>query len=389
MKTATVTWVTYNNYGTLLQAYALQQQLEKMGINNTILSDCKVLQVFKHEYIKKEEDHITDIVSENGRCRLYNLLMNPKRISRVILARANRKEYERPYMESQEKCDFFKQTELKIYDEVNPNDLEDLNKLFDVFIAGSDQVWAVFEKMFNPYYYLEFAHKKKISYAPSLGTTIISKQRAERIKNLLSDFSAISVREKASAGQLSKFLKRDVEWVADPTLLQDRFFWSEFAAEIPVRKRKYIFCYFLENKAWYFEYAKGVARKLNFEIVLMPNRWEYLSSQYVVKTGVGPKEFVSLIQHADYVLTDSYHGSIFSLIFERSFQYLLRFDTDDPNSQNIRVQSLFDYLDLNQRIVTEERVGDLKEGIDYEKINKKIDCFRQKSIDYLESALYK
>lgn len=390
MKTATVTWITYNNYGTLLQAYALQQQLRLEGIDNIILSDEKILEAHKSKRSKTDDGSSTDefITTQNRIDRLKNLFANPKRMTRIILARSNRKEYEKPYLESQTKCELFKDEEMKILHDVEPENLITLNEKFDVFICGSDQVWSVFEQNFNPYYYLDFVAKKKIAYAPSFGTSIIPKQTAEKIKKMLSDFSGISVREKKSADQLSVLTDRKVEWVADPTLLHDERFWTEFAEEVPTRKKRYLLCYFLENREWYFDYAKKLSRRLHLEIVLIPNRWDYISSEYVVKTGVGPKEFVSLIQHAEYVLTDSYHGSIFSLIFEQDFQYLLRFEETDPKSQNIRIQSLFDYLDLNSRIVTCQGSATPTIHVEnYDAINRKLEALRVYSRNYLEDCL--
>lgn len=387
MKTATVTWITYNNYGTLLQAYALQRQLMEWGIENEILYDEDILKAHKSKYVQIVADAEKNENVSNNRSlwtRFIGLLSHPRRILNVLMARINREKYERPCIDSQELCDLFKRTNLKIFYDVNIDKLNVLNSQYDIFIAGSDQIWSVFERNFNSFYYLDFVKKKKIAYAPSLGTNIITEQSKEKIKSLLVDFSFISVREKESANQLTKLLNRKVEWVADPTLLHDSQFWSQFAIEIPIRKKKYLLCYFLENREWYFEYAKKIAKKLNLDIVLLPNRWEYISYENIIKKGVGPKEFVSLIQHADYVLTDSYHGSIFSLIFNRDFQYLLRFSHTDPNSQNIRIHSLFDYLGINDRIVLGIE-GELPSMgmINYSTINKKIEELRSLSKDYL------
>ncbi|MDN0044615.1 polysaccharide pyruvyl transferase family protein [Mediterraneibacter glycyrrhizinilyticus] len=388
MKTATVTWITYNNYGTLLQAYALQQQLLEWGIENEILYDKNILQSHKSKYVQPivEDAEKNENVSNNRslRTRFIGLLSRPRRILNVFLARVNREKYERPYIESQELCEVFKRTNLKIFYDVNIDKLNVLNNQYDIFIAGSDQIWSVFERNFNSFYYLDFVKKKKIAYAPSLGTNIITEQSKEKIKSLLADFSFISVREKETATQLTQLLDQKVEWVADPTLLQDRQFWSKFTIGSPIRKKKYLLCYFLENREWYFDYAKRIAKKLNLDIVLLPNRWEYISCEYIIKRGVGPKEFVSLIQHADYVLTDSYHGSIFSLIFNRNFQYLLRFSHNDPTSQNIRIYSLFDYLGIDDRIVLsiEGKLPPI-EIINYSTINKKIEEFRSLSKDCL------
>lgn len=387
MKTATVTWISYNNYGTLLQAYALQQQIKSTGHDNVILSDYKILKEFK-----TKQFHIVECADEaisfDIKSRLWNLLTNPRRIFRVMLARINRKEYERPYTDSQKKCEDFKHMDLDILYDIDYTKFVELNKQYDTFIAGSDQIWSVFEKVFNPYYYLDFVTKKKIAYAPSLGTDTIPEKTAARIKELLSDYFAVSVRESLSAQHLSELTGQKVKWVADPTLLHEKQFWCVFTVGIPTLKKKYLLCYFLENKEWYFEYARKLARQLHLEIVLIPNRWDYISSEYVIKTGVGPKEFVSLIQHAEYVLTDSYHGSIFSLIFERNFQYLLRFKVTDPNSQNMRIQSLFDYLDLTSRIISSidsDRPAAKIEN--YNSINTKIETLRIWSQNYLKECL--
>lgn len=386
MKTATVTWITYNNYGTLLQAYALQQALRKMGIDNKILYDREVLIANKSK-ISVESLRSKAISRESFFSRLIKLINHPKRIIKIIQSRIARKEYERPYFESQELCETFKLTELSIFYNLDAANLSRLNEEFDLFIAGSDQVWSVFEKNFNPYYFLDFVSKKKIAYAPSLGTNIITKSVGEKISRLLADYSHISVRERETAIKLSDLLQREVYWVVDPTLLHSKKFWDELVRDVPWQKKKYLLCYFLENKEWYFVYAKRLAKKLHLEIVLLPNKWDYISSEYVTKTGVGPKEFVSLIKHSEYVLTDSYHGCIFSLIYERDFQYLLRFSNDDPDSQNIRIQSLFDYLDLNERIISADmkELPFLKIG-NYSMLTSKIEVMRNKSQKFLQEC---
>ena len=388
MRTATITWISYNNYGTLLQAYALQKKVEQLGHENLIISDREILNEWKKKTVKTQSEYSDAGDRKDGTFeRLKRLFLNPSRLSRMILMRVNYEKYEFPYVSSQMACEKFRRNELNILYNKTLDILPALNNEFDLFIAGSDQVWSVFESIFNSYYFLDFVTKKKVSYAPSLGTNILSQKNCKQLKELLSDYINISVREKTSADQLSKLLHRKVEWVADPTFLHDRMFWERFIKEIAQREKKYLLCYFLENKKWYFSYAKQIAKKLHLEIVLLPNKWDYVSSEHVVQTGVGPKEFVSLIRHADYVLTDSYHGSIFSLIFQRDFQYLLRFNNDDPASQNIRIQSLFDFLDLNDRIIS----ADLKNlpAIrieNYRMVTSKIEEMRVKSEKYLQNC---
>lgn len=390
MKTATVTWITYNNYGTLLQAYALQRQIEQLGHENMILSDKDILKA----YNAAKTDAVSPAPSVSDAtppvswfARIRELAFHPGRLRRSLLAHTDAEKYAAPYEDSQRISEAFKREELHILYDVGPDDLADINESFDAFIAGSDQVWSVFDSIFNPYYYLDFATKRKISYAPSLGTDKILPATAERIRAMLADYAAVSVRESISARQLSEITGREVAWVADPTLLHDRTFWSAFAGAGRLRQKPYLLCYFLENRAWYFAYARKLAKQLRLDIVLLPNKWDFLSSEYVTDFGVGPREFVSLIRDAAYVLTDSYHGSIFSLLFEKSFQYLQRFSADDPNSQNIRIESLFGYLELGDRVVEGDGGMVPDNQMNRSVAQSRIRAFRERSIRFLENGL--
>lgn len=392
MKTATVTWTSYNNYGTLLQAYALQQKIEQLGHNNEILWDAKILRAFSLQRKKAPSKAKSVDVSTHPHfsilSRAGHLLTSPGKAKRVFLSRTDREKYQRPYYASQEAFDRFRQESLKINTDVELGNLESLNERYDAFIAGSDQIWSVFESVFNPYYYLSFAKKRKIAYAPCLGTDRIPEELITRLRALLSDYHALSAREDVSAKQLSELTGRPVAWVADPTLLLTSEQWSETVRSIslPVKK-PYLLCYFLENRPWYFEQAGFLAKKLKLRSILIPNKWEYLSSEFVIDGAIGPKEFVALFQNADYVLTDSYHGSIFSMIFEKDFQYLQRFEENDPNSQNIRIHSLFQYCDLGNITVTPEKHFFLPPDTDKAALREKLGTLRIRSISYLENSL--
>ena len=387
MKTATITWITYNNYGTLLQAYALQKQVELLGHENVILNDSRILKEFSAAKRKSTPpaQPAPAAASETVASRIRRILGNPGALPRRLLARTAPARYAAPFEDSQRACDDFKKDTLTILD-AEPAELPGLNDRFDAFLCGSDQIWSVFESNFNPYYYLDFARGRKIAYAPCLGTDKIPEQTVRKIRELLADFSAISAREQVSARQLAEITGRDVAWVCDPTLLHGPDFWGEFTRDIPTRKGKYLLCYFLESKPWYFDRAKTLAKQLGLKIKLIPSRWEHLSSQYVIDAAIGPREFVVLFRDASYVLTDSYHGSIFSVIFEKDFQYLLRFNPDDPKSQNIRIQSLFGRLGLNDRIVTENS-GMTPLKMDYRPVKTALNTFRAKSTEFLQQSL--
>lgn len=385
MKTATVTWINYNNYGTLLQAYALQKAIEQLGHENEIISDAEVLKAFRAAHPGKPRP-IVRLELEGLSDKLLRVAGEPGRVLRSILARTSQEAYAMPYESSQNACDIFRREKLKIRNDISPRELPELNGQYDAFVCGSDQIWSVFEENFNPYYYLDFVTGKKIAYAPSLGTDRIPEETAAKIRELLRDFSGLSAREEASARQLAEITSREVPWVCDPTLLHDRSFWADFAGDVAPVGKKYLLCYFLEDKPWYFSYARELSKKLGLTLLLIPNKWEHLQHSFVVKKPVGPETFVSLFQHADYVLTDSYHGSIFSMIFEKDFQYLQRFAEEDPYSQNIRVESLFGYLGLKDRVVKQDSIIE-NLWLPYDSIKQRMVEFGSHSVEFLEMCM--
>lgn len=392
MKTATATWTTYNNYGTVLQAYALQRELLKLGHENAILSDEKIIaeQIARRKACGKKTAPTPEAgkADEPALRRAAQVLLSPRKAERVLLARLDREKYERPYYASQEAIEQFKRDSLILDRDVSPDSLDELNERYDAFLAGSDQVWSVFEHTFNPFFYLDFATKRKIAYAPCLGTDKIPETMREKLRGLLSSFDALSARERVSAEQLAELTGRNVTWAVDPTLLRGRDGWEEDIGQIELREKPgYLLCYFLNDQPWYFEQAKRIAKRRRLRILLIPSRWDYVNSEYVRRKSTGPLEFVALIRHADFVLTDSYHGSIFSLLFERQFQYLQRFREDDPDSQNIRIHSLFDALEIGDLIVTPDGEADHAPVIDREKVRETLDRMRNESMTYLAESL--
>lgn len=383
MKTATVTWITYNNYGTALQAYALQKYLEKIGVDNVIISDYSII----HSTERPPENS----VKMRGRETLVQYLLHPMRlIFKVLYGIENwyKKCTHLPYAQSQQLFEKFKQDELKILYGMKREDMPKLNNQFDVFICGSDQIWSVLDYNFNGYFFLDFVTKKKISYAASIGAEKISEQRANQIRTYLSNFSAISIREKQSSVYLSQLLDRPVEWVADPTLLHDAAFWTKFSKGARSPRGKYLLCYFLGKKSWYFDYAHALAKHLRLKVVLIPSWYQFAEHKSVCRHGVGPKEFVAMFRDASYVLTDSYHGSIFAMQFKKEFLHLKRFADDDPICQNIRVNSLFSMVELKDWIIAEKEFEpeDIRR-ISYDNVSDLLRNFREKSQTYLNENI--
>lgn len=395
MKATIVTWITYNNYGTALQAFALQQFLELHGIDSVIVSDELVLQEFwasNQDKVEKIINNETNLVQglHNNKKRFNLIKICKKEYSDIVERQYKRKinrqknKYYRLFLN---KFIDFKKAYLNILYGLSGFDMSILNQSTDVFICGSDQIWSLLPKNFNSYYFLDFANKRKVSYAASVGSNI-ERLHYDPLRALLKDFSYISVRESDTAIQLEKILGRSVEWVVDPTLLHNGNFWRKVSAKKKIKRRSYLFCYFLDNKKWYFDYAYHMANKLGLKILLIPNKEEYLKTEYVCNFPVGPFEFVNLIDKSSYVLTDSYHGVLFSINLNKKFLYLKRFEDTDEECQNIRIYSLLNYLNLDNLIIEKKQFNlqDIK-PIDYLRVNQDIEILREKSKDFLLRSL--
>ena len=402
MKIATVTWITYNNYGTELQAYALQQYILGLGIDNMIISDKVIIQEIMKKWQSQtnSRDFFTgenanksnDKKKSNCFFRKFKYICKPNQILKhIYLQIKNQQEIKLKtlYMESNKKIEEFKNTYLKISSVYNREEMKQLNEHFDLFIAGSDQIWSPLDKNFDGFFFLDFVSKPKGAYAPSLGVSKIPSNKYNIIKEYLTDYSFCSVREKSSNEELVQTLGIKSEWVCDPTLLFDMLYWNNFFDNIIVPKKKYILCYFLEDQKWYFDYAQEISKSLGLQLLLIPNLEQHCLKKIVYKKPVGPKEFVALFAYSDFVLTDSYHGTIFSLIFQKQFIHFKRFHDSSVDNQNIRVYSLLEYLNL-EKIIVEPKCFFQSDiiHIDYDETNYLLNTFRKKSKDFLYESIF-
>ncbi len=400
MKTATVTWITHQNYGTDLQAYALQRYLIDNGFENTIISDKYIICPYLLSQEKNGEKKADKIESGNQNIsksvfeRTKRYILNPKsffedyRTHREYRKAVKRNAISASYRECMTLIEDFKKRRLVISESYSQNDMSKHNDQFDAFICGSDQIWSVFDINFKGYFYLDFVTKKKIAYSPSIGTDIISDEKKKKIKEYLKDYSAISVRENISATQLSELCNRSVYWVCDPTLLHTKEFWSNFSSNEEIKEKKYILCYFLGENDWYFSYVKSLAKTLRLKPLMIPIRESFAFHKWSCGYGVSPEKFVALIKNAAFVVTDSYHAMIFSMIFEKKFLYLKRFKDNDEISQNIRVNSLLEKVNMKHLCIPEKEFQkqDIKD-IDYDVIGSILCEFRKQSQEFLNKSL--
>jgi hypothetical protein len=279
---------------------------------------------------------------------------------------------------------------------VGSNNLIDEIKNYDQVVLGSDQVLHPANLLMN-YFNLNFVPSsiKKIGFAPSFGVSSIPENQKNRTRNYLKRIEHLSVREIAGKKIVKDLTGRDVPVVCDPTLLVKKKIWDDLIAEVPKKEVNYIFCYFLGENPQHRSFANELKKLTGFEIVTLKYLDEFVKSDMnfgdVSPFEVGPSEFVSLISGAAYVLTDSFHASIFSIIYHRSFFTFNRFAETKGKSTNSRISSLFKTFNLNNRLILgNENPSDLiKEEINYKNVENEINKIRDFSESFLVTALQK
>lgn len=363
------------NYGAILQAYALQTVANNLGYDTSLL------------WWKNQQESHRDI-------RIIKIIAI---ISRYILHPSIAKKSIKSYKQTFDKD--FSDKSIELFQEFENKHLKILfmtysqmkkyasSKECQALIAGSDQIWNSYAAYVDPFYYLRFAKKsKRIAYAPSLGKEDIPDYNKKKIRKYISDFSKLSIRESSGSNLLKELLDEEVPVVLDPTLLLTIDEWRSIEDKVDV-PQDYILLYFLDkpNKE-YMKMIKKIIKKQALPVLALPYMfWE--NSCFKVKyIDAGPSQFISLIDNASLVLTDSFHGSVFSIIFNKPF---LTFDRQYGNNQSqaTRLIDLFDLCDIKNLFVQdiEKDVGIV--DIDYSLINKKIEASRKLSINYLKNAI--
>lgn len=354
MKIGILTFINTINFGASLQAYALQETLNKMGE--------------KAEIIRYKNKDIEDKEKNKGKRSL-----NLKGIYRqLIMGNGLRK-----------KTEAFKKYEeknLRFGLELNEKDFKEINNYYDLFITGSDQVWNMRITEKNYLYFLNFVNdnNKKISYAPSFGNDKFPEEEKENTANLLSQFKAISVREKSGSELIKKISNIDATVVLDPTLLLDKEEWENRIEFVPNLKH-YILVYFPHDKKKVFDFVKILKKKTGLPVV-------YLSISPKIQKGVktiynaSPDEFLGWMKNADYVVTGSFHGTAFSINLNKEFFY-------EPSGDGSRIGNLVNISGTVERSI--ENLDAIGNKIDYTIVNKNMKIARNKSLEWLKSAIGK
>lgn len=373
MKLGGLTWWR-NNYGSILQAYALQEQLNGIeGVDYEIIC----------QYGKK----VASVSNLKEKLKRLGLAKTAKRVFWKFGLKKLRKRNEN----IQHFMDEHLRTSAVEYSEET---IAQANRVYDGFVCGSDQVWNPELVDVTSMYWLNFAEsgKRKIAYAPSIGVDRFTDAQAEIVRANLADFTAISSREESGTALIDRTIgEGSCQTVLDPTLMVDRKMWDDLCAERRYNE-PYIFVYMLRGTKKQRKLVEAFAKRKNLKIVTMPfldsERIELYDFTYgdIKLWDADPADFISVIRNAEYVFTDSFHSMVFSCLYHREFFTFPKIGKAQLN----RVTGLQALFEIPSRMITEETTLEAIEAmppIDWERVECILSEQRRQSQDYLKQAL--
>ena len=363
MKIKTITCHDVYNHGASLQAYALQTYLSSLGHNVEII-DYKPDYLSNHYKLWSVSNPVFDkpVVKQ-----LYLLAKLP---GRMIALRRKRKfdEFTQKYHHLTSKR-YQSNEELK----ANPPKA-------DVYIAGSDQIWnTLFQNGRDEAFYLDFVPKgtKRIAYAASFATKDVVEEYKPFVRRMLQGFDSISLRERISLPLLESLGRNDGVAVCDPVFLLSREQWNKILPTSSIEK-KYLLVYDTERSNKIRDIALSIAKERRLKIFnISGSRKSYVDKDFWASS---PIDFVQLIRDAEFVVSNSFHATAFSLIFHREFCVVNR-----SEAINERMLSLLEQYGLQDRLITDIAKG-LLSSIDYSKVQPKIERDIDSSKLFLQNA---
>lgn len=388
MKIGIVTYVKCDNYGAELQAYALQKKLNDWGYNAEVLD------------LEKQKKNLASsrVIRKAilNRYKQFGLFNGTKAVLRLIfdkyaVYKSNKnnssKIKERHNLFSSFFDEFIRHSD-KYY---SLADIYNVDLPYDTFITGSDQIWNYMQTDYLDVYFLKFASRfnaRKIAYAGSFSVPAIPDDLKSTYSELIKNLDYISVRELDAQKIVEICSGRTAQVVLDPTFLLTK---EEWIKNIGVKRKfadgKYVLIYTLSGSRYIYNLAKTIASRLGVEVINIKSNFSRVKEDNGIfhYYDIGPREFVALFENAKYVITDSFHGTAFSINFNIPFTTLL----NPSSNMNSRVLSILKITGLENRIIYDDGKNRLPESInvDYTKINNIINTWREKSKKFLITAL--
>ena len=266
------------------------------------------------------------------------------------------------------------------------------SKKYSAVISGSDQLWSPSGLSTN-FFNLMFVNEsvRKISYASSFGVSNIPWYQKRKTAQYLNRLDFISMRENRGAEIVKELTGRDVPVVIDPVMMLTANEWDRLIPRNEQQNNEYIFAYFLGENQAYRIAVKEFSQKTGLKIIALRHMDQYVAADETfgdeAPYNVGPAEFLDLLRGAKYVCTDSFHGSVFSILYHKQFITFNRYSVTSKHSKNSRIDTLCGNLGLNGRRYDENFMERMEEPIDYKTVDEKIEGLRKQASDYLTNAL--
>lgn len=360
MRVGILTFVRSRNYGAKLQAWALQSVVSSLGFECEIIDfrrecDCRIREMLK----LVKEGKVWQCAKE-----LLIELLKWRKHSRL---------------------DSFVAQEMRLSAQTcfNLGDLAELSERYDAIICGSDQVWNPdLTQESQPCYLLDFPAKRdmlRISYAASFGKDFINESSLGLFSRCLKRFDAILIREKSASGLIKSLAGKDAFSVLDPTLLLTREQWATIGEDIDINE-PFLLVYSFGSPPMLKVLAEQIAKERGLKVVTFHKRKHYRNEVCRVPNA-GPREFLGLFSKAEFIITNSFHGTAFSILFRKPFFSLA------TNNKTSRIKDLLDALGLRDRMVDDGSITGADSEIDYAQVGSKLQVLREDSIAYLKSAL--
>ncbi|WP_439555911.1 polysaccharide pyruvyl transferase family protein [Dyadobacter sp.] len=372
-----ITFLNANNYGAELQAYALNRKLELLGYDSEIIN---YLFYKNPDYIAEEKAKPLIPLSLKTRVKdlilkyidKLSILLNP------TIAETRRKRFKEFHAVHTKTS--------KVY--TRYSELYLASHLYDVYIVGSDQVWNPNNSANLEPYFLTFAPagSKKLSYASSFGVSKIDTKHHAFYQKMLTNLDYVSTREEVGVKLIREMSNREATHVVDPTLLLQTSDWENIL--VPYNESEpFILIFVFRNSKFITDFALQLRKVTGYKIIrICPNEMKVDSNLDILNLrDLGPLEFLGVYQRASIVLTTSFHGTIFSLIFEKPFYTI----TPAGKNNNSRQQGLLSLVGLSDRIIEEgSNYPDItRTEIDFKPVKEILERERENSVKYLMNSI--
>lgn len=368
MKTKTITYHAPINNGSFFQAYALQKTLESLGIENEIL-DIQPPELKRDYALFRRISSVTDIAKN---------VISLVHYSKLKTRKCKFEKARQDYLKMSKEYD-----SLEAY--LNENEPVD-----SMFIAGSDQIWNTKASDFTEGYFLP-GIKHKIAYSVS-GGTHITLSDLKKYKNYVKEFRAISVRENDLKSILEQFGLTNIHVTVDPTLLLQKADYLHLASKTPFIGGKYIFLYTVKCEPEVLKLAKRISNQTGLPVYAIFNTYRSEGNKlYGVKNiyNAGPFDFLNIIQNAEFVLTDSFHGNVFSILMEKEFYYVSKTNDDGKPVRDDRIDDFLGKIGLLDRKISSRSTFFRRQITEQDimRVSTTVSFLKNEAISYLQYYL--